>query len=177
MPTLCNCGRRSPVPKSLLGCDSSGAKAWAAPGRPSVFPPQWRKVGGPGREFWLFDSNLPILPVIARVTPRIGRAATGQELALPARRPSVALRILPSQFRGFPTTAGAIQLQSLAGERPRRMLIPSCRKPSLSTPDHQAAQRGAPVPSPCVPRDAGWHPARRRSDRSAASAMTLAQHR
>src|ERR1035441_10211297 len=26
--------------------------------------------------------------------------------------------------------------------------------------------RGAPVPSPCVPRDAGWHPARRRSGRS-----------
>ena len=34
--------------------------------------------------------------------------------------------------------------------------------------------RGAPVPSPCVPRDAGWYPARRRSDRSAAPAMTIA---
>src|SRR5450759_3776266 len=37
--------------------------------------------------------------------------------------------------------------------------------------------RGAPIPSPCVPRDAGWHPARRYSGRSAASDVTLAQHR
>src|SRR5580658_4068518 len=37
--------------------------------------------------------------------------------------------------------------------------------------------RGAPAPFRCVPRDAGWHPARRRSDRSAASEVTLAQHR
>src|SRR5580658_9402572 len=37
--------------------------------------------------------------------------------------------------------------------------------------------RGAPVPSPCVPRDAGWHPARLHSGRSAESDVTLAQHR
>jgi hypothetical protein len=37
--------------------------------------------------------------------------------------------------------------------------------------------RGAPVPSPCVPRDASWHPARRHSGRSAASDVTLAQRR